>query len=81
MKNKKTSKENKGGLLELHEKTERQIKGLELGDEISDRSERAKVERHDKNLGLRTLRHDTSFSFFSGLEAPSRKNQSGSSLG
>lgn len=44
MKNKKTSKENKGGLLELHEKTERQIKGLEFGDEISDRSERAKVE-------------------------------------
>jgi len=31
----------------LHEEIERESEGLELGNEVSDGAERAKIERHD----------------------------------
>ena len=58
----------------LHEEIDRQSEGLELGNEISDRRKRAKIERHDEDLGLGKLCHDTCLGVLSRLDVPRRED-------
>jgi hypothetical protein len=59
----------------LHEEIERESEGLELGNEVSDGAERAKIERHDDDLGVGKLGHDTCLGVLRSLDAPSREDQ------
>lgn len=53
----------------LHEEIERQSDGLELVNKVSDRTERAKIERHDDDLEIGKLDHGTGLGVLDSLGA------------
>ena len=78
MERKKRNEGNVGigiGIGILHEKIERKVEGLEVGDEASNRIKRAEVESHDSDLRAGALLADPSSSLLRRLHIPSREDQ------